>query len=232
MRVFPGATQMSAPVTLAPARADRSNDLAPADVGTIGARAGRELALAVFPLSITDTGGWRCIPARKANRTAVPSDARDIQTSGAVRGAIRLVRERPWDRNRGCPVCVSARAGVFARALLTLDEDDDDGEDEAEDGNDAARRGTFGRETGEEREPRSDTHGRVLEPRGEPRRGDGDGSRERGFATRDGRNGGTERQRSARRRVTEDPAGGRRKETGTLAEGPDRSPREFECERF
>lgn len=99
------------------------------------ARAGRELALAILPLSITDTGGG--IPARKRTERPSPRTHEIPQTSGAA-DAIRLVREsaESWS----C-VCVCVRAADLV--------DGDDNDDDNENDDDAAR--TFGRETNENR---------------------------------------------------------------------------------
>ncbi|KYN39738.1 hypothetical protein ALC56_05846 [Trachymyrmex septentrionalis] len=77
------------------------------------ARAGRELALVVFPLSITDTGG---VSRYESEPNGRPNGrARYLKTSGAA-GAIRLVRDARIVNV--CGVRVRIRALVCSLALL------------------------------------------------------------------------------------------------------------------
>lgn len=144
---------MSGPVIFAPIGPATSRR----QMSRRSARAGRELALAVFPLSITDTGG---VSRHESEPNGRPHGrARYLKTSGAA-GATRLVRERA-DRDR-VRVCVYARSCARSRCWASSTTTDDG---ENEDNGDAGRETVAAwRRT---RTARSDTHGRALKPREE-----------------------------------------------------------------
>ena len=194
-------------------RADRSGDLAPADVTAIGAR---RPGVGARSLSVVNNGHWRCIPARK--RTERPSQrTREIPKNVRSRGC-NSAGTRHADRERVRCACADTRARVFARAAGFVDDDDGENEDNGDAGREifaAWRRARTAR--------RSDTHGRALKPREENR------ARFPGARIPD------ERRRKRRQRNEETVSSSwtwKEEGRGSGSGRPDRSPREFECERF
>jgi len=140
-------------------RADRSGDLAPADVTAIGAR---RPGVGARSLSVVNNGHWRCIPVRK--RTERPFQrTREIPKNVRSRGC-NSAGTRHADRERVQCACADTRARVLARAAGFVDDDDGENEDNGDAGREifaAWRRARTAR--------RSDTHGRALKPREENR---------------------------------------------------------------